>query len=281
VTPESDRMATLTQIPFGTFSISRLIIGGNPFKGFSHNTPEMDRDMVDYFTRQRMVEVLLQCQREGMTAMQSRGDHQIMDMIRAYRDAGGTMQWIAQTASEWEDVAANIRAIAELRPIAVYHHGSRTDRCFTEGRMDVVRERIELIKELGLMAGVGAHLPETLELVEAQRWPVDFYMCSAYNLAKQDKTEPAVAGHRPEDHLFTDPDRDTMFDFVRSTPKPCLVFKVLAAGRKCDTQQSVRQAYRYALDRIKPNDALIVGMFPKYTDQVRLNVEHFRELCGS
>ena len=274
-------MAVLPQVAFGPHTISRLIIGGNPFKGFSHYTREMGEDMVAYYTEQQMVDVLLRCEREGMTAMQSRGDHQIMAMIRAYRQAGGTMQWIAQTASEWEDVAENIRVIAELDPIAIYHHGSRTDHYFKAGQMDVVRERIELIKDLGLMSGVCSHMPEVLEWVEAQDWPVDFYMCSVYNLLKEVHESPATAGFREEDHLFTDPDRDLMFAFVRQTSKPCLVFKVLAAARKCGSQDQVREAYQYALDRIKPNDAIVVGMFPKVEDQPRLNAEHFRTLCGS
>jgi hypothetical protein len=237
--------------------------------------------MVAYYTRERMVDVLLQCQKQGITTMLSRGDRHIMDMIRAYRDAGGTLQWICQTASEWEDVLENIRAIAELDPIAIYHHGSRTDRYFKEGKMDVVRERIELIKELGVTAGVASHLPEALAWVEAQDWPVDFYACSAYNLSKETKTEPAVAGHRPEDHLFDAADRDAMFAFIRQTTKPCLAFKILAAGRKCGSQEQVRQTFKYALEHIKPDDAVAVGMFPKHLDQITLNVEHFRALCAS
>ncbi|MBN1345795.1 MAG: hypothetical protein JXQ73_24100 [Phycisphaerae bacterium] len=274
-------MPLLPQVPLGPHTISRLVIGGNPFKGFSHYTPRLDEDMRAYYTEPRMVEVLLRCEREGMTTMVSRGDHHIMSMIRAYREAGGTMQWICQTASEWEDVLENIRVIAELDPIAIYHHGSRTDSLFKAGKMDVVRERIELIKELGLTTGVAGHLPEALAWVAEQDWPVDFYMCSAYNLSKEDKTEPAVAGHRPEDHLFDDADRDVMFEFVRRVDRPCLVFKVLAANRKCGTQEDVRAALRYALDRIKPGDAVVVGMYPQREDQVRLNAEHFRALCES
>jgi hypothetical protein len=241
----------------------------------------MSQDMVEYYTERRMVEVLLRCEQQGLTAVQCRADHHIMGMLRAYRRAGGTMQWIAQTASEWEDVQHNIRVMAGLNPIAIYHHGSRTDRYFKEGKMDIVRERIELIKALGMMAGLGAHLPEAFAWVEDQDWPVDFYMCSAYNLSAEAKPEPAVAGHRKEDHLFVDSDRYVMFDFVRQTPKPCLVFKVLAAGRACGSQDQVRASYKYTLDRIKPTDAVVVGMFPKYEDQPRLNAEHFRALCGS
>ncbi len=68
-----------------------------------------------------------------MTAMQSRGDRHIMRALREYRAAGGTMQWIAQTASELADLAANVRAIAAAGAIGAYHHGSRTDRLWARG----------------------------------------------------------------------------------------------------------------------------------------------------
>jgi len=271
----------LPQVPFGPYRISRLIIGGNPFKGISHLSREVDEGMRTYYTEPRMVEVLLACQNVGMTAMQSRGDHEIMSMIRAYREAGGTMQWIAQTASEWDDVSKNIRTIAELGPIAIYHHGSNTDRLFKEKKMDLVRQRIELIKELGFLAGVGAHTPGVLTWVEEQGWPVDFYMCSLYNLSKELHESPVITGWVGEDHLFVDADRYPMTAFVRQTSKPCLVCKVLASGRKCRTQKDVRQAFRFVLERIKPTDAMVVGMFSKRIDQVGLNAEHIRALCGS
>jgi hypothetical protein len=273
-------MDVLPQVPFGPHQISRLIIGGNPFKGFSHNTHQMDQSMRDYYTPEQTVEVLQACQAAGMTVMQSRGDREIMDIIRTYRQAGGTMQWIAQTASEWDDASENIRAIAELEPIAIYHHGSNTDRHFKHGTMDVVRERIELISKLGFMAGVGSHMPEALSWVDRQGWPVDFYMCSLYNLSKDLHESPVITGWVGEDHLFTDSDRYTMTAFIRQTAKPCLVFKVLAAGRKCRSQKDVRQAFSFVLERIKPTDALVVGMFPRRTDQIRLNAEHIRALCN-
>jgi hypothetical protein len=274
-------MSLLPQVPFGPHMVSRLIVGGNPFKGFSHHTREMDEAMRAYYTEGRMVEVLLACQEVGITAMQSRGDREMMNMIRAYREAGGTMQWIAQTASEWGDAGENIRAIAELKPVAIYHHGTNTDRHFKEKTMEAIRPRIELIKELGFMAGVGSHIPEALAFVEGRGWPVDFYMCSLYNLSKELHESPVITGWVGEDHLFTDSDRYPMTAFVRQTSKPCLVFKVLASGRKCRSQKDVRQAFGFVLERIKPTDAMVVGMFPKRTDQVRLNAEHLRALCES
>ena len=36
----------------------------------------------------------------------------------------------------------------------------------------------------------------------------------------------------------------------------------------------MRAAFQYAFSQIKPQDAVVVGMYPKHIDQVALNVEH-------
>ena len=38
-------------------------------------------------------------------------------------------------------------------------------------------------------------------------------------------------------------------------------------------------AFRFAFENIKPKDAVVVGMFPKYEDQIALNVQHTIEAC--
>ena len=62
--------------------------------------------------------------------------------------------------------------------------------------------------------------------------------------------------------------------------KPVLAFKILAASRKCATQDDVRAAYRFAYAHIRPTDAVAVGFFPRDLDQVHLGVEYAREACG-
>jgi hypothetical protein len=61
---------------------------------------------------------------------------------------------------------------------------------------------------------------------------------------------------------------------VRQTPQTCLAFKILAASRNCATQDDVRAAFQYAFSQIKPQDAVVVGMYPKDVDQVTLNIQH-------
>jgi hypothetical protein len=256
-------------------------VGSNPFKGNSHLTKELDDEMREYYTQERMIEVLFRCEQEGMTTMQSRGDYEIMDMIAEYRRQGGKMHWICQTASEWDDIDENIRVIADHDPIAIYHHGTNTDKHFKAGTNGVVLHRLELIRNLGLLAGLASHMPECFEWVEQQGWPVDFYMCSFYNLSRDERESKIVGGKFVnEDHLFVDSDRARMCEFIQGTSKQVLAYKILGAGRKCKGQQMVREAFGFAFERIKPNDAVIVGFYPRRVDDVALDCGYVRDICG-
>ncbi len=59
--------------------------------------------------------------------------------------------------------------------------------------------------------------------------------------------------------------------------KPCFGFKILGSGRKCESQQSVREAFKFAFERIKATDGVIVGMYPRFFDEIRANAEFVRE----
>jgi hypothetical protein len=72
-----------------------------------------------------------------------------------------------------------------------------------------------------------------------------------------------------------------MCQAVRRVRKPCLVYKLLAAGRRCGSAAEVRQAFEFAYRSIKPVDAAIVGMYPRYSDQVTENARLVREIAGA
>jgi hypothetical protein len=77
-----------------------------------------------------------------------------------------------------------------------------------------------------------------------------------------------------EVYLEEDPPR--MFRAMRQTARPCLAFKILAAGRLCDHPDTVEKAFRDTFAQIKPNDAVIVGMYPEYEDQIAINADFVR-----
>ena len=271
---------TLPTVELAGQAISKLIVGCNPFKGNSHLSKAMDDAMAAYYTEAQIVEVMLRCQQAGMQTMQLRGDEHIFGCVQEYRRQGGTMEWICQTASEWDDVDENIRRIADEGSMAIYHHGTNTDQQWQTGTMDVVLRRLELIRSLGLPVGIASHDPVILTWVREEGWPVDFWMCSLYNLSRAKRESKVVSGKFVnENDLFGPEDPAKMVAFIQSTKGLCLAYKILAAGRQCESQEAVRDAFAYALGNIKPDDAVIVGMYPEHEDQIALNCGYVRELC--
>ena len=271
-------MKVITQIPtvpFGAIEITRLIVGGNPFCGHSHWSEERSREMREYFTPKQVIQTLHRCQALGVNTFQGRGDyHRVLHWLELFRREGGKLHWIAQTASEMHDVEQNIRICAAAGAAGIYHHGSVTDSLWKQGKQRVVRDRLQAIRDTGARVGLGTHMPKVIEYAEEHDWDVDFYMASLFNLSRIDRDSPLVTGGEYQEEPFYDEDPPRMCETIRSTPKQCLAFKVLGAGRLCSSQDAVAQAFRFAFDNIKPSDAVVVGVFPKDEEHVALNVDH-------
>src|SRR5439155_17931803 len=112
-------------------------------------------------------------------------------------------------------------------------------------------------------------------------WEVDYYMCCLYYLTRpREEFQKLLGDDLPlgEIYLPTDPPR--MFKAVKAASKPCLVYKVLAAGRRIASAAEVRRCFDTALSSIKKTDAVIVGMYQQFGDQVGENAATVRELCA-
>ena len=55
---------------------------------------------------------------------------------------------------------------------------------------------------------------------------------------------------------------------------------MLTAGRLCDQPETVEDAFEETFRQIKPNDAVIVGMYPEYENQVAIDAEYTRRFAG-
>ena len=270
----------LPTIRFGDHQVTRLIMGGNPFAAYSHFTPEMDQEMRDWYTPERVVEVLQQAEAAGINTVQARGDyHRILYYIELFRRAGGKLHWIAQTASEMHDVFQNIRILGAAGAIGIYHHGSQTDKFWKAGKIDQVEDYLKCMRDQGVMVGMASHMPEVIEYAEDKGWDLDFYMTCFYNLSREERHSMLVTGKFQKEE-FRLSDRDEMTKVIRQTDKLCLGFKIMAASRLCETPEGTQAAFDYAYSNIKPTDAVVVGMFPKYRDQVSENVQHALKAMG-
>jgi len=272
----------LPAVNFFGHKVSRLIVGGNPISGNSHLSRETDREMVDYFTSENSKKLLFECERQGITAMQLRGDRHVLRLLHEYRSEGGKLLWIAQTVSELADIKASVRGMSAYQPIAVYLHGTRADNYWKTGMIDRLKADLAALRESGVPVGLGSHTPEVIQDSEEKGWDVDFYMASLYNPYKLTPgwRESFLVSGKHEPEVYEDSDRDKMSSVIRQVKKPCLAFKILAAGRNAQTPQRLREAFEFALRSIKSSDAIVVGMFPKGTDQVAKNAALLADIQG-
>jgi len=260
--------AAMPSVRLGRHSVSRLIAGGNPVSANSHVSGALSAEMRDYFTAANTKKMLAECERAGITAWQSRADRHIMRLLHEYRQEGGAIQWIAQTASEYGDLKRNLGEAAALRPIGIYHHGSQTDKYWLSGRIDQTADALKAIRQTGAQVGLGTHIPEVVDYAESKDWDFDFYMTCVYNLSRTAEQAAVLAGRPVKGEYFHHPDREKMLERVRKTAKPCLIFKVYAATRHCATPETRRAAIDLAFRYAKPGDAVVIGMFPKYQEQI-------------
>ena len=262
---------SVPSVSLGRHKVSRLIVGGNPVSGNSHVSGELDREMRDYFTAAKVKDLLRRCEEAGINTWQSRGDRHVMRLLNEYRLEGGRLQWIAQTASEMADIPRNIREIAGYRAIGIYHHGTATDRFWAAGKIELAREILMVIRQTGVLVGLGTHIPEVVDYAESKGWDLDFYMTCVYNLSRTREEAERLAKGPVKGQLFWDSDRERMLDKVRQASKPCLIFKVYGAGRKCGSREEMLEALRLVFRYARPTDCLVIGMFPKYKEQVQEN----------
>ncbi len=274
--------SAMPAVRIGSHTISRLIVGGNPVSGNSHLSGKVDTEMRDYFTAANVKKLLASCETAGINTWLARGDVHIARLLREYRQEGGRIQWIAQTASELADIPGHIRKLAAAsKPIGIYNHGNDTDRQFQAGKMEVIREQCKAMRDSGVLVGVGTHNPEVIDYVESRSWDVDFYMTCLYNVTRSKAEAAKLAGRPVEGELFHDPDREQMLARVRRTSRPCLIFKVYGAGRHCGSPEAMLAALRLVFQFAKPNDSVVIGMYPKFKDEVNENCRLLSEALRS
>jgi hypothetical protein len=265
----TDHVQTVT---LGSLSVSRLILGGNPFSGFSHQTPAKDREMVAYFSTARIKETLRQAESLGINTLIARADRHIMRTLQEYWSEGGTIQWIAQTAPEYASLSANIGQAIAVGAKAVYIHGGQMDFLYANGQLDVLPAAIAQIQAAGLPAGVAAHEPQVHQWA-SKNLAIDFHMCSYYNPSRRDQH----AEHRPaEAETFDDADRDAMTAAIATLPKPAIHYKIFAAGRK-----DPREAFAFLARHLRPGDAVCIGVYPHQNlDMLAEDLRLFNEIFG-
>lgn len=277
----SPKSASDIQVPkmkFFNTEISRMVLGVNPFCGYSHYNNNYSGAMREWYTADRVCAVMHQCTRFGINAFNYVALERTPEDWLRFVAEGGKMHLIMQVL---HDNATTVEQARALKPLAMFRQGEVVDQAFQAGKMSGVREWCKMVRDMGIIVGVGTHKPEVISQVEEEGWDVDFYAGCVYNRTRTvEEWKKILNGEITEmpHEIYVQSDPPRMYSVMRQTSKPCFAFKILAAGRVDDG--GVEQAFRTAFSSIKPNDGILVGMFPRGKDEVRENAEIVHRLLS-
>lgn len=253
------------QIALGNLQVSRLILGGNPFAGFSHQSLARDAEMRAWYTDERIIETFFQAEALGLNAVICRGDAHMAACLRRYWQQGGTLKWIAQTASEAETPRAGAEFCLDQGASACYIHGGVVDYCVAQGRFAELEAAARAIRAAGAPAGIAGHVPEDFRWAETGL-DVDFYMVSYYNPTPRQANPHNVRGL---EESFLVEDRDARVALIQELKRPAIHYKIMAAGRTPPAE-----ALAFAARHMRPTDAVCIGVFTKDNpDMLREDLE--------
>jgi len=271
--------ALLTTVPLGAHRITRLILGGNPVYGYSHFNNLYSQHLRDYHTPERVVQLLRDAESAGINTWQNSFAPRTLEDVERCRMAGVRFHWLLLGKPDWDQHPEIIEEVAKRKPMGIAPHGHLVERLHREGKTALLKEILKRIRSTGVLVGLSAHDPELLKLAEEEGWDVDYYMCCLYYLTRPREELSRLLGETPVGEVYLPSDRERMLKAVRSVKKPCLVYKVFAAGRLDLSAASIQQTLKETLSAVKPSDAMIVGMFQEFGDQVGMNAKIVRELC--
>jgi hypothetical protein len=265
-----DQEIQIPKMKFGNAEIGRLVLGVNPLYGFAHYNNNFGASMREWYTQDRVCEVLHRANLFGINAFNYVNMGRAPKDLARFQAEGGKMHLIIQVTAR-DDEAVLVK---DLKPLALQRRGEEIDAAYQNGTLASEREWCKRARDLGVLVGVGTHKPEVIDLVESQGWDIDFYAGCVYNRTRTaEEWKRALNGELMEmpREIYMQSDPARMYKAIRQTPKTCFAFKILAAGRIAD--DGVEQAFRTAYSSIKPHDGVYVGVFPRTRDEIKENAE--------
>ncbi len=242
----------------GNVTISRLICGGNLIGGYAHS-----RDLVyvssllkQYFTDEKIIETLEICEENGInTIIVGTSSFGVLKKYREER--GGKIQWLVQCVVKPDDLETDVKRAIDGGAVGAFLIGNLGDEWARAGKVDLIGKLLDVIKQNGVLAGVGGHNLGTVMACEEAKLPVDFYMkthhsTNYWSTRRPDQNKDVIDNYNVDNYWDKEPDRTAAF--MRKVEKPWIAYKVLAAGAI-----HPRDGFQHAFQN--GADFLCVGMF--------------------
>ena len=261
-TGNSSTKSTIPTRAIKDHSISRLIIGGNPFSAIAHSEPLVySNDLFrTYFTQEKIVETLAICFQNGINTFLGRIDEHVCTFMDMYAKSNRQpMPWIGQTAKKpmrgatRDEIIDNIKLAKDHGAIGCYVQGQSADYYVEKNQLGEMEILLDEIRKLGMIAGIGAHDIKTIIATEKAKMQPDYYM----------KTFNRIE--------YACPNYPETVEFMSQVEIPWIAFKVLGAGR-----MKPEEGFTAALQANA--DFLCVGMFDF---QVEENVQLANKLFST
>jgi len=267
----------LPEVTICNQKIQRLIIGSNQIGGWSHNVPNMSKAMTEFFTPEVTYQFLKHCESYGLTTWLTYWGKKPLQALRRRWEEGSKMRVYFLAVLDKEGKISGAESseegdIKDYKPLWLLHHGNVTDALFAGGKQEKVHDFVKKVHDMGIPAGVSAHNPEVFKYIEDKGWECDLYQCCLYYITRPKEEIRKKLGTAPLGEPFLESDRDDMLKVIQSVKKPCLAFKILAAGWHCFSPMSVAESFQIAFKGIKKTDAVLAGMWTRFKDEVAEDV---------
>jgi len=237
----------LPTVDFCGLTVTRLLLGANPFGGFSHQNPARDTEMRSWSTPDRIRETWARSVDAGINTMITNNETpHVIRTVEEYRADGGPLQWIAQVSpTSFPSMEAALDRAVEIGCRALYLHGGLTDHWYSERDAATLRRAVRYGQSLGVPVGVAGHSPDAHLWVDSLDL-VDFHTVCFFNCGSL---------HDGRGERFRLVDALAAVECIQRIAKPCIGYKILGAGRI-----DAAMGFEFAFDHIKPGDVVNVGM---------------------
>jgi len=222
----------------GNLTVSRLLLGGNLLTHFTHS-----RDLkyvynltAHYNTDEKIMETMVLAERHGINTLSVHNPPPIMKTLRRYRrEHVGKMQYIicptAPCKPGMVEYARQVDDLLDAGADAIYLWGVRGDQLLRHGKIDLMKEAVDIAKAAGVPSGVGAHDLRVVEACETHGVEPDFYIKTFHHHRYPSAPRPdELKGPYAEHPGYWCKDPERTIKVMQQVKRPWIAFKVMAAG---------------------------------------------------
>ena len=242
-------------------SLPRLLIGSNSFCGFSHYSAARSKWLREYFTVERIAEVVSFFVDHGIDAyLGGPREESRLACLEAQERTGKPVTLILTPSGKTkEELERNIDLCAEWGAKICMPHVSYTDShmVVSENRILDLEDHVKRIRGHGMIPGLSTHMAETLKVA----------LRGGYDVAC------IIQMLNPIGFLCS-VETDWIVRAIRQCPKPVIAIKPLGAGRVLPST-----GIRFAYNSIKPIDMVCIGTMSVH--EAKEDVELALEAMGA